>query len=66
MRTKNLASLMAKLEALQEVEMGQLQGGFASLSAKASMAALDAKNDHCPITNNCDGGNCVVNCGKTM
>ncbi|MCC6283415.1 MAG: hypothetical protein IT262_22610 [Saprospiraceae bacterium] len=66
MYKKDLSVLLNSLEALQESEMGQLQGGFASLSAKPSIVALDAKNDYCPIVNNCDGGNCVVNCGKKM
>ena len=66
MTKKDLKSLLDNLESLQESEMGQLNGGFASLSAQSPARVLDARNDYCTITNNCNGGNCVVNCGKTM
>ncbi|MCC6283416.1 MAG: hypothetical protein IT262_22615 [Saprospiraceae bacterium] len=66
MTKKDLQSLLLNLESLEESDMGQLQGGFASLSVQSSNRMVDARNDYCTITNNCDGGNCVVNCGKKM
>ena len=64
MTMKDLKSLLGKLEALAESEMGQLQGGFASVSGEG-LKAKSAKNVECKITNNCSGGNCIVGCGGT-
>ena len=61
---KNLKSILQKLERIEENQMGQLQGGFASVSSPSSQAVFAEKNKlGCSVTNNCDGGNCVAGCG---
>lgn len=62
MKKKDLKALIGKLESLLDAEMGQLQGGFVSVGGENNL--LDGvHNIRCPITNNCDGGNCVAGCG---
>ena len=64
MNKKDLKNLYAKLEALEESEMGQLQGGFASLGTNLQPTEEAARNKYtCPQINNCYGGNCVAGCG---
>ncbi len=66
---KNLKSILLKLEQLEENQMGQLQGGFASITITPDHGPLSATTNNCkgglcgPTTNNCQGGNCSQTCG---
>ncbi len=52
-------------EVMTEMSNGNLIGGFSATTGGGSGGALIAvKNDSCPITNNCNGGNCVRGCGS--
>ncbi|MEO1628685.1 MAG: hypothetical protein AAFV25_26290, partial [Bacteroidota bacterium] len=66
---KKLNQILAKLEQIEENQQGQLQGGFASLSAGSTVKANSLiKNGNCKTacTNNCHGGNCSTSCGTVM
>lgn len=57
---KDLKSILSRLESLEENQLGQLQGGFASVGTPGgASASLDGT-----VVNNCHGGNCVVGCGS--
>ena len=63
---KNLKSILQKLERIEENQMGQLQGGFTSVTSNnspQSAFASDKNKDGCIVTNNCHGGNCTKGCG---
>ncbi len=67
---KDLKSILKKLDQIEENQMGQLQGGFASITltvggTQFSNTTNNCKGTHCPVTNNCHGGNCGPNCGIT-
>jgi|LakMenEpi03Aug12_release.lakeMendotaPanAssembly.Ray.scaffolds.fasta_scaffold3522312_1 hypothetical protein len=55
---KSFDELLNSLELIKE-NQGALEGGFMTLSFAAG-----GVNTDCP-TNNCNGKNCVTNCGKT-
>ncbi|MCC6283413.1 MAG: hypothetical protein IT262_22600 [Saprospiraceae bacterium] len=59
---KKLQVLLLKMEYIQELEMGQLQGGFASLSVRSETQSVRETNKDCPTTNNCKGSNCIYGC----
>jgi len=59
---KRLKLLLVKMEYLQETEMGQLQGGFASFSLRTDASLVQETNKDCPTRNNCKGSNCIYGC----
>ncbi len=65
---KDLNSILQRLEKIEENQMGQLQGGFASISFSPDVNSFNnttnnCKKGTCPVTNNCHGANCGANCG---
>ncbi|MCC6283420.1 MAG: hypothetical protein IT262_22635 [Saprospiraceae bacterium] len=65
MLKRNLESLLADLENLSESEMGQLQGGFSSVTQSGALFVVEEKDSKtCSGVNNCRGGNCTTGCGK--
>ena len=59
---KNLKSILQKLEKIEENQIGQLQGGFASFNTPFSSGQKIGGNKDCLIINNCRGSNCVEGC----
>lgn len=54
---------------LQSVPAGAEEtflGGFSMVLGTPGVAGLAARNKTCPITNNCNAGNCVRGCGRRM
>lgn len=64
---KDLKSILKRLEAIEENQQGQLQGGFVAVHG-ITMSGFDrTKNKKsCHVTNNCEGGNCVPGCGSSL
>ena len=62
---KDLKSILQKLERIEENQMGQLQGGFASVATPSSSNQLIAHTNKkiSKVTNNCHGTNCSHGCG---
>ncbi len=69
--TNNLKSVLKSLDQIEENHLGQLMGGFASISSKGDPRLAQATNNcrkHCGgggTPNNCQGGNCHAGCGGT-
>jgi len=65
MLKRNLEFLLAELESLNESEMGQLQGGFSSVTQSTALFVVEEKDSKtCSGVNNCRGGNCTTGCGN--
>ena len=64
---KNIKSILQLLEIIEDTQMGQLNGGFASVaSTMVSPTGTTAATNNCHsgncLSNNCVGGNCVAGC----
>ncbi len=54
---------LGNFEVMTETSNGNLIGGFSAATGGSNGSALAARNTNCPITNNCNGGNCTKGCG---
>ena len=62
---KNEVKKFTQFELLSENSNGLLVSGFSKVMTSSIIGGVVGTNDHCTVTNNCNGGNCKAGCSYT-
>lgn len=63
---KKLKFILQEMERIKENHVGQLQGGFVSVSQNSSSLNIGPRNINCPCTSNTKAKNCAPGCSQPI